>query len=121
MKKILILSIILASCSGREATISNFDNEIWKKDKLGCNDLRGDLYNILLDNEDQLLGLNESEIVEFLGRPDKTELYSRNQKFYIYLIEPGPDCGEAFKAHDPARIVLRFNATGLVSEITLYN
>ncbi len=42
--------------------------------------------------EEKMLGLNEMEIVDLLGKPDKQELYKRNQKFYRYYLQPGPAC-----------------------------
>lgn len=120
MKKLFVV-LVLFSCSGEKPTIEGFKEQIWIEDKMGCNDLRADLYNVLLENKDVLTGLSEDELIDFMGKPDQTELYSRNQKFYYYYIEPGTQCGEAFENDDPAKVIFRFNATGLVNEITLYN
>lgn len=122
MKKYtIVLLLLIAACSGKKVVIKDFNNEIWKQDKLGCKDLRSDLYKILLDNKQLLLGLRETELIDFLGRPDQTELYTRNQKFYFYQLSPGPQCGDTYADREPARLSFRFNATGLVNEITLYN
>jgi len=56
-----------------------------------------------------------------MGRPDKNELYRRQQKFYIYYLEPGSLCKESNQASDSASYLsLRFNATGIVNEIFVF-
>lgn len=117
----LVVLFFFSACTNQQPAIDNFNQEIWQSDKQGCKDLRGDLYKVLLENQDVLLGLNESEVIEYLGKPDQTELYSRNQKFFYYLIGPGSECGDAYENRDPSKLIFRFNATGLLSEITLYN
>lgn len=70
--------------------------------------------------KDNLKGLNEDEIGQVLGKPDKNELYKRNQKFYIYEIANAPEC--ANRANDSTHVYLniRFNATGLAKEVLIY-
>lgn len=113
--------IITAGCVGKEINIENFDQEAWKEDQFGCNNKRQDLYQTLLNNKEELLGLNNREIIDFLGKPDKTELYTRNQKFFHYYITPGNECDKGGKPEDPSLLSFRFNATGFVNEITLFN
>jgi outer membrane protein assembly factor BamE (lipoprotein component of BamABCDE complex) len=56
------------------------------------------------------------QIIALLGRPDQNELYSRNQKFYYYSLEPGKVCG---MNSESKRLSVRFNATGRAKEIEL--
>jgi hypothetical protein len=58
------------------------------------------------------------KVVELLGRPDQNELYTRNQKFYYYFIQPAPDCGGS-KDSISSRLVIRFNAMGLAKEVSV--
>jgi outer membrane protein assembly factor BamE (lipoprotein component of BamABCDE complex) len=65
----------------------------------------------------KLLGLAQDDVIDVLGRPDFQLLYKRNQKYYIYFIEPGIQC-QGEKENSKARTVsIRFNAVGLASEI----
>jgi outer membrane protein assembly factor BamE (lipoprotein component of BamABCDE complex) len=69
----------------------------------------------------KMLALDEMAIVSLLGNPDQNELYTRNQKFYTYFLQPGPDCAANTIPGDrdtaPKKLVIRFNAMGLAKEI----
>jgi hypothetical protein len=88
----------------------------WKNDKDGCAGERATMTDALLSQKEKLLSLSELEIVHVLGKPDKQELYKRNQKFYYYFIRPSPDCVPPSSAK-PLQLVIRFNAMGLANEI----
>lgn len=111
----------LTSCGGEKIQIENFNNEIWKNDPLGCKGEREALADILIEREEELLGNSSHKILEYLGKPDKTELYNRNQKFYHYYISPGVECGDKYKDLEHDRLTLRFSATDLLKEVSLYN
>jgi outer membrane protein assembly factor BamE (lipoprotein component of BamABCDE complex) len=68
--------------------------------------------------KEKLLALDQMQVVELLGRPDQNELSSRNQKFFYYFIEPGPDCQSSSGA-EPERLAIRFNAMGLAKEVAI--
>lgn len=65
--------------------------------------------------KEKLLALDEMAIVKLLGKPDRNELYKRNQKFYYYYLQPGEDCSSF--AGSAKRLAVRFNAMGLAKEI----
>lgn len=117
----ILIFIIAAGCGGKDIRIEDFDQQKWKEDQFGCKSDRIDLSKTLLDKKEELLGRSNGEIIEFLGKPDKTELYRRNQKFFHYYLTPGAECSATIQSGGPAIISLRFNATGLVNEITLFN
>jgi hypothetical protein len=71
----------------------------------------------ITSQSDKLLALSEQEIISLLGKPDENELYTRNQKFYYYFLEPAKECGKTVD-DDPQRLVIRFNATGLAKEVS---
>jgi hypothetical protein len=112
----VFIVIILLSCGKATPTLDNFDNELWKSDRYGCRGERLKLYSSLQTQKSKLLGLNEMEVVEVLGKPDQNELYKRNQKFYYYFLDPSGKC--ANPSASPKRLALRFNAVGLLKEIS---
>lgn len=71
----------------------------------------------LINQLEELKGLSEKDIIKLLGRPDRNELYKRNQKFYYYDIDPGKACAETIVENQ--QLVLRFNAMGLAKEVTV--
>lgn len=72
-----------------------------------------------IDREkEKLLGLDEVQTVKLLGSPDQEELYSRNQKFYYYFIDPAAQCGTPGDS-TAEKLVIRFNAVGLAKEVSI--
>jgi hypothetical protein len=116
------LSIITAvfitlSCSNDHATLGKIDLWKWKDDKNGCSGDRTQSIEEFQRHKNELLGLSESEIVKMLGKPDQNELYSRNQKFYYFFLEPASACSVAVEK--PRKLVVRFNAVGLAKEVSI--
>ena len=107
--------LVLVSCNSAPK-LDNFDSDVWVSDRYGCRDLRGKLYPSLKLQKSKLLGLNEMEVVQVLGKPDQNELFTRNQKFYYYFLEPSAKCTNP--SPSAKRLVLRFNAVGLLKEIS---
>ena len=66
----------------------------------------------------KLLGLDQSQMAELLGNPDQNELYSGNQQFFYYFIDPAPSCGTATDSLGE-KLVVRFNAVGLAKEVAI--
>ncbi|MBT1705411.1 hypothetical protein [Chryseosolibacter indicus] len=73
---------------------------------------------LIEQQKQKLLGSDEMEIVQLLGKPDQNELYKRNQKFYYYYITPGPACQTADTLKS-SRLSIRFTAMGLAKEIAI--
>ena len=112
----LCLLMLAAACEQPLPTLEGIDLSQWKNDKNGCLGARKLSIQLLQDQKKKLQGLTEMQVIELLGRPDQNELYSRNQKFFYYLLEPGKACG---KIADAKRLSVRFNATGRAKEIEL--
>lgn len=93
------------------------DLQRWQQDKNACNDQRVAMRDAIDREKEKLMGLKQMQVVALLGHPDQNELYSRNQKFFYYFIDPAPAC----RAGDStaAKLVLRFNAVGLVNEVAI--
>ncbi|MGK7390219.1 MAG: outer membrane protein assembly factor BamE domain-containing protein [Candidatus Cyclobacteriaceae bacterium M2_1C_046] len=113
--------IFFLSCTDKPIEIEGFDQDAWKADEKGCAGQREELAKVLLGNEEKLLGNSSQKISKYLGKPNLTELYTRNQRFYIYYISPGPACSEKFQDTEHDRLTLRFSATDALKEISLYN
>jgi hypothetical protein len=112
------LFFIVVSCGQKIPDLENFDRETWTTDKNACSNKRSAISQPLLDQKAKLLSLNEMQIVELLGKPDRNELYKRNQKFYYYFIQPAPEC-ENEKGSDSKKLTIRFTAMGVANEITI--
>jgi hypothetical protein len=109
-----LLFFILISCGKPLPNLENIDLEKWKDDKWGCQMERSKTVPELLLQKGKLKGLSQDNIVDLLGRPDKNELYKRNQKFFFYYLTPGEKCG---KDTITQRLSLRFNAMGFAKEV----
>lgn len=113
---ILTTLLMLAGCKNK-ITIEGFDVEKWKTDKGGCEGLRQEIKLDFLKIKNQLKGHSSTEIIEYLGRPDKEDLRSRNQKFFYYYLEPGKHCDEPRGVSKAEKITIRFSAMNLATEI----
>lgn len=113
----LILFFLLLSCGKPLPTFDQFDLAKWKEDKNGCIGDRKTSMESLDKQRDKLKGLSEMEIVSVLGKPDRNELYKRNQKYFHYFLEPGVICG--IDNENPKRLSVRFNAMGLAKEVII--
>jgi outer membrane protein assembly factor BamE (lipoprotein component of BamABCDE complex) len=111
----LFFFLVLVSCNSAPK-LENFDSDVWASDRYGCRGQRSQFYSSLKLQKSKLLGLNEMEVVRVLGNPDQNELYTRNQKFYYYFLEPSEKCSNPTPS--AKRLVLRFNAVGLLKEVS---
>src|SRR5689334_3068886 len=111
IQKSLLFSFVLFivySCGQPIPLLEGIDVELWKGDKYGCLGQRIQFITLITNQKDKLKSLTEDDIIDLLGRPDQNELYSRNQKFYRYFLEPGSTCEHA--VINPKRLIIRFNA-----------
>ena len=112
----ILLLLILSGCGNPLPTLDNLDLEQWEKDKNACGSYRKDNIEILLAQKEKLLALKEMQIVNLIGRPDRNELYKRNQKFFYYYLKSAPECSN-YSADNTSRLAIRFNAMGLAKEV----
>ena len=115
---ILILIIGIIACSGKPDKFGNLDLKKWRGDRGGCEGLRKGQIDAFKQEQKQLMGKFIDEVGEILGRPDIHQLGERNQKFYVYFLEKGPQCDGNQKISKANKVMLKFNAVGLLSEIT---
>jgi hypothetical protein len=120
MQRLFWLSLsflLLLSCGKALPDFHNIDLVKWKEDKNGCIGDRSRTIESLGQQKDKLKALSEMEIVSLLGRPDRNELYKRNQKYFHYFLEAGVVCG--IENNAPKKLSIRFNAVGLAKEVII--
>ena len=121
MKQWIIAASLLASiwaCSSPPDKLGQLDLKKWRGDRGGCNNVRTTLANDFKSEQKQLMGKFVDEVGTILGRPDIHQLGERNQKFYVYFLEKGIHCEDIKKQSKARKVILKFNAVGLLSEIT---
>jgi len=111
-----LLFLLCLSCGKPLPTLEGIDSGRWTEDKNACGDARASMRIAIEREKEKLLGLGQMEVVKLLGKPDQNELFSRNQKFFYYFLEPGPPCGGDSTAD---RLTIRFNAVGLAKEVLI--
>ena len=120
MKRYIIvgLVVLIAACSSQPDKLGRLDLKKWRGDRGACNSVRTGLADDFKAEQKQLMGKFIDEVGTLLGRPDIHQLGERNIKFYVYFLEKGTQCDD-IKANSKAKkVILKFNAVGLLSEIT---
>lgn len=117
---ILILTPLLLMNGGcrQKTVIEDFNSETWISDKKGCEQARYEMMPRLETLIYDLKGLKEAQLQDVLGKPDKTELYERGQRFLIYDVSPDESCTSNYQGQQ-VDLILRLNALGIVSEANL--
>jgi len=112
----VFITLLIVSCAAPDR-IGNLDLVKWRNDRGGCKNNRTPLEAIFKDIEPQLMGSHIDKVTKILGRPDIQQLAARDQKYYVYFFENGPHCQDITKKSSARKVLLRFNAVGLLSEI----
>jgi hypothetical protein len=108
----------LFACSAPPEKLGSLDLVKWRGDRGGCNNVRAGLVKDLKTVEGQLKGKFADDIGDLLGRPDIHQLGERNQKFYVYFLSKGEQCTDIKSKSTAPKVIMKFNAVGLLSEIT---
>lgn len=114
----IALLLFCASCKKPLPILEGISLEEWRKDKNACRHVRASMRGALDREKEKLLALDQMQVIELLGNPDQNELFSRNQKFFYYFLDPAPGCGDASDT-TALKLVIRFNAVGLAKEVAL--
>jgi hypothetical protein len=110
--------ITVASCSpALDAGKINLDN--WKSDRYGCKGLRMQDLDELQKTKNNFLGADNQALIKTFGRPDRVELFDKNQSFFYYFLEPSSNCDGVKAEKEPLRVLFRMNALSKVSEVTI--
>jgi hypothetical protein len=114
---IFLLLVILGSCS-KSIDLEGFDVKGWIEDKGGCKGQRKELTEELIRIKKKFKGHTSEDVVATLGKPDREDLYSRNQKFYYYFLEPGIHCESGnMKKSEANYVAFRLSAMNRVTEV----
>ncbi|PWJ56653.1 hypothetical protein CLV98_111147 [Dyadobacter jejuensis] len=113
-----ILITVMLGCSSPPDTLGGLNLKAWRADRGGCNNERSQLVEAFKGEEEQLKGRFIDDIGALLGRPDIHQLGERNIKLYVYFLESGPQCGDMKVKSNAPKAILKFNAVGLLTEIT---
>ncbi|MPR33877.1 hypothetical protein GBK04_10975 [Cytophagaceae bacterium SJW1-29] len=109
------------SCKSAPDKLGRLDLVKWRQDRGACNGVRPTLVKDFKIEQANLMGKFADDVGQILGRPDIHQLGARNQKFYVYFLEKGTQCDDITKKSTASKVILRFNAVGLLSEITYQN
>ncbi len=112
---------LLVGCKSAPDKLGRLDLVKWREDRAACNSIRPSLVKDFKIEQVNLMGKFADDVGLILGRPDIHQLGSRNQKFYVYFLEKGTQCNDIAKPSSAQKVILRFNAVGLLSEITYQN
>lgn len=120
-RTILFLSLasIISYCTPDPIDIPNFDETLFQADRRGCHGERAQMKEIITQIDTALKGLSQKQVQATLGKPDRHELASRSQKYFVYYIEPGPDCPNG--TEEPLTMLIRFSALDRSTEVSFQN
>ena len=124
MPRFLGLATVIASLVSCQpyVDINGLDEEAFQSDPNGCLGVRAAMKDTLFSVDAQLKTLTQEEIYATLGKPDRQELATRSQKYFVYYIDPAPNCpGEDSTAATPLTLYVRFSAMNRASEIKYEN
>ncbi len=117
----LLLLSVLVSCSPPPDQFGRLDLRKWRGDRGGCTGVRASILPDFRAEIQNLKGKRVDVIGELLGRPDINQIADRNQKFYIYFLEKGPQCDKPGMKSTSRSVAIRMSAIGLATEITFQN
>ena len=73
----------------------------------------------LMQVDTVLKGLSQKQVQATLGKPDRHELAPRSQKYFVYYIDPAPECADG--NDKPFTLYIRFSALDRSTEISYQN
>ncbi|QRR04272.1 hypothetical protein HWI92_19275 [Dyadobacter sandarakinus] len=106
------------ACSTPPDRLGKLDLKKWRGDRGGCKNERKALLDDFKAEQKTLMGKLADDVGGLLGRPDIQQLGERNLKFYVYFLEKGAQCDNPAGKSEAQKVILKFNAVGLLSEIT---
>jgi hypothetical protein len=115
----LTLSLLVCYCTPDPIDIPNFDETLFQADRKGCHGERAQMKEELMQIDTALKGLSQKQIQATLGKPDRHELAPRSQKYFVYYIDPGPDCPNG--TEEPLTMLIRFSALDRSTEVSFQN
>ena len=78
----LLLTLSIISCQPNTISFNSFEPELWKADAQSCKGYRNEVIMDMEAEFDQFIGMSETELITYLGSPDKTfALHQRTEIF----------------------------------------
>ena len=112
--------ILLPGCHS-PVDIDNFDEAAFRSDPEGCLGIRANMKDLLFAADTHFKSLSQEAIYATLGKPDRQELASRSQKYFVYYIDPAPECQGNDTSSLPLTLYIRFSAMNRASEVKYEN
>lgn len=112
----IIFSCICFSCSS-PVDLPGFDKKAWQGDVRSCKNIRPRLAFILKKHKNRLIGLNHTEVLSLLGKPESNSLEKSGERVYSYFIQPGRQCEYNNMEGTGNKIFIRFDALDRVYKI----
>ena len=111
----------LVGCTTQPVDIAGFDAIAFRADPGGCQGTRNQMKESIFANDSSFKGLSQEEVYATLGKPDRQDLATRSQKYYVYFIEPSPTCAPDATSSQPLTLLIRFSAINRATEISYEN
>lgn len=115
----LSISTFISYCTADPIDIPNFDETLFQADRKGCHGERAQMKEILTQIDTALKGLSQKQVQATLGKPDRHELAPRSQKYFVYYIDPAPECPNG--TEEPFTLFIRFSALDRSTEVSFQN
>lgn len=106
-----ILILITFACQSKTKSFKTFDPALWMAETTTCSGYRNVVINDMEVEFELFIGMSETQLIQYLGSPDKTLLYTRGQKFFNYNL----DCPD--KSANVRQLRVRFSALDYVNEV----
>lgn len=122
MKKafLVALALVMNACSYSDPLqVPGLDAEAFQNDRGGCNGGRSKQIVLVKEHKDKFLGISENEIFKAIGRYDYQVLDRKNEKVFVYFLEPGPQCEQMQNPTEAESLVLYMNAVKLVRQVVI--
>jgi len=114
---LLLLAAILFSTCKSKKKFPGFDSDGWKLDKNACEGKREGFFKAYPNLKAELKGVDDDDLTDIFGNPEKTFYYGRGRKDYVYFITPGSQCGGKY-ALEGKELVIEIDALGFVNIAT---
>ena len=116
---VLFFGVVFGCSESKKLEITGLDSDGFKEDRGGCNGSRKGQLDLIKNNKDEFLGISENELFKYIGRYDYQVLDKKNEKVFVYYLEPGNHCEYMQNSTDAESIVFYINAVKLVKQVVI--
>ncbi|MGL4631826.1 MAG: hypothetical protein ACRCVT_11555 [Leadbetterella sp.] len=122
LKSFIYIFTVLCICGcgiSKSLDIPGMDMTGFRKDKMGCKEIRKSMIPLLKMHKDTFLGVSENEIFYAIGKYDYQALDTKNEKVLVFFLEKGPQCDNLRNRTEALSLILKLNSVSLVKEVIL--